>query len=394
MKKYLYHGIVVLGAAGIGSFWGKSDSSLLVNRKQWWWREREREREWERVEEMHGESGREREGGREEGREGEGNSSYQIIQTGQAFCGRFTNRTRLWKSRQSQPDLRATRNPPTNPPLIFFLLRDRERENNRRKETKKQQPKEKTSLSYFLTTTYHHRPHLSLHPSLSPCTFPSLPPRHFYTAVFGRIFWTIRWFFFHPGGKIREGGGKKRGCNSTIASVLCTSFDFFFPPPFSSSCLPHWRRGGDLNLLGFVLLLLAAAVVAVFPCLSQSPQSPQDFGCAETSGAAVQLYGSCGLQDRGRQLFVASRTGSHAFPRDLRGSHPRDHGGNGETVEERVAPGQGYAAQREGFGKPPGRRPVVEKITIQIKLRERQLLLVWGKVGKDWGGSIGGSYLG
>lgn len=107
------------------------------------------------------------------------------------------------------------------------------------------------------------------------------------------------------------------------------------------------------------LLLLPAAAVAVFPCLSQSPQSPSDFGCAETSRAAVQLYGSCGLQDRGRQLYVASRTGSHAFPRDLRGSHPRDHGGNGETVEERVAPGQGYAAQREGFGKPPGRRPVV-----------------------------------
>lgn len=38
---------------------------------------------------------REKEGARRGGREGEGNSSYQIIQTGQAFCGRFTNRTRL-----------------------------------------------------------------------------------------------------------------------------------------------------------------------------------------------------------------------------------------------------------------------------------------------------------
>lgn len=61
-------------------------------------RESEEKSEWERVEEIHGESGRERErreGVRKEGWEGEGNSSYQIIQTGQAFCGRFTNRTQL-----------------------------------------------------------------------------------------------------------------------------------------------------------------------------------------------------------------------------------------------------------------------------------------------------------
>lgn len=50
-------------------------------------------------------------------------------------------------------------------------------------------------------------------------------------------------------------------------------------------------------------------------------------------------------------MHVASRTGSHAFPRDLRGSHPRDHGGNGEKVENGVAPGEGDAAQRERVGK-------------------------------------------
>lgn len=50
-------------------------------------------------------------------------------------------------------------------------------------------------------------------------------------------------------------------------------------------------------------------------------------------------------------MHVASRTGSHAFPRDLRGSHPRDHGGNGEKVENGVAPGEGHAAQRERVGK-------------------------------------------
>lgn len=103
-----------------------------------------------------------------------------------------------------------------------------------------------------------------------------------------------------------------------------------------------------------MLLLLLLLLLQFFLPLAE-PSEPPDFGCAETNGAAVQLYGSCGLQDRGRQLYVASRTGSHAFPRDLRGSHPRDHGGNGETVEERVAPGQGYAAQREGFGKPTTR---------------------------------------
>lgn len=67
--------------------------------------------------------------------------------------------------------------------------------------------------------------------------------------------------------------------------------------------------------------------------------------------AAVTVYGSCGLQDRARQLQVASRTGSHAFPRDLRGSHPRDHGGDGETVQIGVATHEGHATQRQGVGK-------------------------------------------
>lgn len=68
--------------------------------------------------------------------------------------------------------------------------------------------------------------------------------------------------------------------------------------------------------------------------------------------AAASVYGSCELQDRGRQLHVVSRTtGSHAFPRDLRGSHPGDHGGDGEEVQDGVAPGEGHAAQRERVGK-------------------------------------------
>lgn len=87
-------------------------------------------------------------------------------------------------------------------------------------------------------------------------------------------------------------------------------------------------------------------------CLSQSLRAHSD--ALRDRGAArhqTTVYGSCGLQGRGRQLHVASRTGSHAFPRDLRGSHPRDHGGNGETVENGVAPGEGDAAQRERVGK-------------------------------------------
>lgn len=63
------------------------------------------------------------------------------------------------------------------------------------------------------------------------------------------------------------------------------------------------------------------------------------------------VYGSCELQNRGEQLHVVSWTRSHAFPRDLRGSHPRNHGGNGEEDEDGVTPGQGYAAQRQGVGK-------------------------------------------
>lgn len=66
------------------------------------------------------------------------------------------------------------------------------------------------------------------------------------------------------------------------------------------------------------------------------------------------VYGSCELQNRGEQLHVVSRTGSHAFPRDLRGSHPRDHGGDGEKDEDGVAPGEGHAAQRQGVGKNRG----------------------------------------
>lgn len=94
--------------------------------------------------------------------------------------------------------------------------------------------------------------------------------------------------------------------------------------------------------------------------LSQSLRAHSD--ALRDRGAArhqTTVYGSCGLQGRGRQLHVASRTGSHAFPRDLRGSHPRHHGGNGEKVENGVAPGEGDAAQRERVGKRrTGRRSV------------------------------------
>lgn len=64
------------------------------------------------------------------------------------------------------------------------------------------------------------------------------------------------------------------------------------------------------------------------------------------------MYGrGRGLQGRGRPLRVAPRTGSYAFPRDLRGPHPGHHGGDGETLQDRLPPGQGDAAQREGVGK-------------------------------------------
>ncbi|CAG00754.1 unnamed protein product [Tetraodon nigroviridis] len=109
----------------------------------------------------------------------------------------------------------------------------------------------------------------------------------------------------------------------------------------SLSGLSAWR-GPDLPPWG------RAGVVRLPQSLRAHSDALRERGAARHQ---TTVYGSCGLQGRGRQLHVASRTGSHAFPRDLRGSHPRDHGGNGETVENGVAPGQGDAAQRERVGK-------------------------------------------
>lgn len=136
---------------------------------------------------------------------------------------------------------------------------------------------------------------------------------------------------------------------------------------FSSSCLS-----------------VSGTVCARLVCLSQSLRAHLD--ALRERGAALQyaVYGSCGLQERGRQLHVASRTGSHAFPRDLRGSHPRDHGGNGEKVENGIAPGERDAAQRKRVGKKSG-RPVSVKTSRRRQLWRGNLRLIRGKVssGKD-----------
>lgn len=67
--------------------------------------------------------------------------------------------------------------------------------------------------------------------------------------------------------------------------------------------------------------------------------------------SASTVYGSGGLQGRSSRSHVAPRTGSHAFPRDLRGSHPRDHGGDGEKVQVGVSSGQNHADQRQRDGE-------------------------------------------
>lgn len=166
---------------------------------------------------------------------------------------------------------------------------------------------------------------------------PPLPSSLPFSSVC-RIIWTILFFFYFFLRKDGKKRGEKTGAPPPRLSHPCCRFFGFF---FFSSCLSAWR-GADLHLWG------RAGVVSLSQSLRAHSDALRDRGAARHQ---TTVYGSCGLQGRGRQLHVASRTGSHAFPRDLRGSHPRDHGGNGEKVENGVAPGEGDAAQRERVGE-------------------------------------------
>jgi len=68
------------------------------------------------------------------------------------------------------------------------------------------------------------------------------------------------------------------------------------------------------------------------------------------------VYGNSGVQSRRKYLSFPSP--SHAFPRDLRRPHPRNHGGDGEAIQDRVPPGQRGTDERPRNGKkaagPPG----------------------------------------
>lgn len=61
------------------------------------------------------------------------------------------------------------------------------------------------------------------------------------------------------------------------------------------------------------------------------------------------VYGNSGVQSRRKYLSFPSP--SHAFPRDLRRPHPRNHGGDGEAIQDRVPPGQRGTNERPRNGK-------------------------------------------
>lgn len=170
----------------------------------------------------------------------------------------------------------------------------------------------------------------------------SLPPQHHHFHI-GFVASSGLYTFF-PSFillDIHERSRKGTDVTPSLLSHPCCSPPL--PPSPPSPSFPS-VGGAALDLRAFLWLIVVRL------CL-RAPLSP--LGCAEGAGSLRRgtVYGSCGLQDRARQLHVASRTGSHAFPRDLRGSHPGDHGGNGEALQIGVAPGEGHAAQRERFGE-------------------------------------------
>lgn len=61
------------------------------------------------------------------------------------------------------------------------------------------------------------------------------------------------------------------------------------------------------------------------------------------------VYGNSGVQSRRKYLSFPSP--SHAFPRDLRRPYPRNHGGDGEAIQDRVPPGQRGTDERPRNGK-------------------------------------------
>lgn len=238
--------MVVLPVARTGSFWGESDSSLLVNRNQW--RERERERE--------------------------GNSSYQIIQTGQALLS-----SQIGHGSQIQAV-------PIWPPSTKEPLTGNSGERNHQKETRT------NFVSLFLASVH----------TAAPSPPPSPPPLpHRFVASFGLyLFFSWR----------RDIHGKKEKPGAPPPLLLlshpcCCSFFVFllFQLPLHSAEEVIWIPG-----------------VVLFCVPLSEPQSP--FGCAERAGrcAAVQYMevvgckteaGSCTLRPGPGAMLFHGISGDH-----------------------------------------------------------------------------------
>lgn len=244
---------------------------------------------------------RERDGEREGGR----NSSYQIIQTGPALLSSQIGHG-------SQIQAVPTWPPSTEEPRTGKLG---EREITK----KKQQHTKKLCVIIFGQCS---------HSLLPPQTPPPLPHRP--VASFGLYVVVFLVFFLEERHSQEEG-----------ELLLPHSRFFVLSLFFPLLLLRRWSES-----LGLCLFFPSSSL-----CLFFRASEPIWMRWESGAQRCSALYGSCGLQDRGRQLHVASRTWSHAFPRDLRGSHPRNHGGDGEKVENGVSPGEGHAAERKRVGK-------------------------------------------
>lgn len=253
-------------------------------------------------------------GEREMGREREGGREELLLPNYSDWAGSalFTNRTRF--SNPGSPNLTSKHRGAPD----WETGREREREI-----TKKKQQHTKKLCVIILASVHTPSP-----PPSSNSTTTSTPAC--------RIIWTICcffWVFF-----LEERHSQEEG-ELLLPHSRCSFFvlSFFFP----LLLLRRWSES-----LGLCLFFPSSSL-----CLFFRASEPIWMRWESGAQRCSALYGSCGLQDRGRQLHVASRTWSHAFPRDLRGSHPRNHGGDGEKVENGVTPGEGHAAERKRVGK-------------------------------------------
>lgn len=187
---------MVLRAAGFSSFWGKNDSSLLVNRNQWRWRENDRERERKRrrdSEKSEGERGRER-----------GTPPTKLFRLGR-LCGLFTNRTRF--SNPGSPNLTSKQ----QGTLDGEIGREQAPKRNNKK------------LCVIFLACVHTKAPSPLPSSLPTTTTTSTPVC--------RIIWTIHFF---AGGVTFPGRRKKAGAPPPLLQQLLLP-----PPPLPSTLLSH-----------------------------------------------------------------------------------------------------------------------------------------------------------